>query len=142
MESGAQLRKLFSPASITVFGVTDEEGSISTPCLQGSCWSVSKSRSSDHSNLPERARPQLFTSLADGAGSTGHSVDLAAIIAPAAEVPPIIRGPCGLAGVRAVVLFSGRIPGFRIERCADQTGDARWRGSVTYCGLSVRVRSG
>ena len=50
----------------------------------------------------------------------GDTVDLAAIIAPAAQVPLLIEA-CGLAGVRAIVLFSEGFrdagsSGARIER--------------------------
>ncbi|MBK8401215.1 MAG: bifunctional acetate--CoA ligase family protein/GNAT family N-acetyltransferase [Propionivibrio sp.] len=118
--SQVQLRKLFSPASIAVFGVTDEEGSIGHALLQNLLVSFKGPVFPINSNLQSVLGRSCFTSLADVAQEVGHSVDLAAIIAPAAEVPLIIEA-CGLAGVRAVVLFSEGFrdsgsSGARIER--------------------------
>lgn len=118
--SQLQLRKLFSPASIAVFGVTDEEGSIGHALLQNLLVSFKGTVFPINANQGTVLGRTCFASLADVAQEVGQAVDLAAIIAPAAEVPSIIEA-CGLAGVRAAVLFSDGFRdsgagGTRIER--------------------------
>ena len=118
--SQLQLRKMFSPASIALFGATGEAGSIAHALLQnllvnfkGPVFPINPGQE----NI--LGRP-CFASLADLSQTVGHVVDLAAVISPAAQVPAIIEA-CGLAGVRAVVLFSEGFrdagpSGARIER--------------------------
>lgn len=104
--SHLQLRKMFSPASIAVFGVTEEEeGSLGHALLQNLLVSF---KGQVFPIAPAKARildRPCFASLAEVSQTAGHVVDLAAVISPAAQVPSIIEA-CGLAGVRAVVLFS------------------------------------
>ena len=118
--SQLQLRKLFSPSSIAVFGVTEEEGSIGYALLQNLLVSYKGAVFPIHPELESILGRTCYASLADVKVEMGDTVDLAAIIAPAAEVPLLIEA-CGLAGVRAIVLFSEGFrdagsSGARIER--------------------------
>ena len=118
--SQLQLRKMFSPASIALFGATGEAGSIAHALLQnllvnfkGPVFPINAEEASI------LGRP-CFASLADISLQVGQVVDLAAIVSPAAQVPAIIEA-CGLSGVRAVVVFSEGFreagsSGARIER--------------------------
>lgn len=111
---------MFSPASIALFGATGEAGSIAHALLQNLLVNfkgpVFPINAEEVSIL---GRP-CFASLADISLQVGQVVDLAAIVSPAAQVPAIIEA-CGLAGIRAVVLFSEGFrdagsSGARIER--------------------------
>lgn len=100
-----QLRKMFAPASVAVFGATEAEGSLGRTLLQNLLGSF------DGAVFPINPHHQTilgrpcYPTLA----AVGQAVDLAAIIAPAAEVPAIVEA-CGLHGVHNVILVS---EGFR-----------------------------
>jgi acetyltransferase len=107
--SQLQLRKMFSPASIAVFGATEETGSIAHALLKNLLVSFKGAVFPINPGLESVFDLPCYASLADVSKTVGHVVDLAAIVSPAAQVPAIIEA-CGLAGVRTVVLFS---EGFR-----------------------------
>ncbi|MBL8416395.1 MAG: bifunctional acetate--CoA ligase family protein/GNAT family N-acetyltransferase [Propionivibrio sp.] len=96
---------MFAPTSIAVFGATEKEGSIGRSLLQnllvsygGQVFPINPK----HETVLDR---RCFASLT----ALGQSVDLAVIIAPAAEIPAIMES-CGRLGVFSAIIISA---GFR-----------------------------
>ena len=102
--SHLQLRKMFSPASIAIFGATEEAGSIAHALLKNLLVSFKGAVFPINPGVERVFDLPCYASLADVSKTVGHVVDLVAIVSPAAQVPAIIEA-CGLAGVRTVVLF-------------------------------------